>query len=252
MAGTSQIPLGSVLQSDHILIYSKSIIESLTILNADNAKGYDNIQLYGTHNLTIAEFYFLSKKLVELNIRRLSMISINFQSCSGSEMIRLLQNNPIGRPKLKYVEFDSCSYPSQILPIFIPHERLSFPFLQSITNIKVISWDENNTVRGIVSGRLEDNYRLQYFDTPDSDGSYINEEKYMDTVNKQKKHEFRAKIDKCLERNRRGHEKYISAVITILAIRKYRRSILSIIDKPVVLMICEMIAETSGTKIWIE
>jgi hypothetical protein len=62
--------------------------------------------------------------------------------------------------------------------------------------------------------------------------------------------EFNSKINPILKRNKAGHLLCLSAIYTILLIKKYRTSLFDYLGKDVVKLICQLLLGTKGTKVW--
>lgn len=233
-----------IVQCNHIRIYADYTMESLALLNKDVYIGDGTVNrnsmiFQGSHSPTPVEFYSLLAKVAELGINSLSLYSIGFIKFDIKQFIGLIKTGPLNKLTMTRITFELCSGLEYLLPIFIPCELDSHPtYFRSLTTINVSSYDHDNCVRNMLVNRMKTNYRLRYVSQSENMGPQMD---HSESTNK---------IAEYLERNRRGYKKCRSAIITILGIRWHRISILSTIDKPVVVIICKMLAETIGTKIW--
>lgn len=248
--------LDTILQNHNILINLAFLEKSFSLLNVDNTREYDTMKIMGNaSSLSIDNLYIILLKISELNavkstranvtITKLVMVFLNFGSFDSLSLTHFKISRFPKNSGLKQITFENCWCLFYLIPILISTEEkekeseLGFNGIESLTHLNMVSYDSNETIRKL-SERLENNYTIRSI-IPDLSGFSPHE-----------KHTSVNKITEYIKRNKQGYDKYISVILTMLTIRKHRKSRLNLMDKDSILIICKMISETKGTYIWLD
>jgi len=246
--GLSQTYLDQILKFDYIFIDAMHLHESLSMLNIENTKRYDTVRIVGNLLILPEDFSAILFKLSELNITKLCMVKINF-GMFDENLNRLPCKIPT-KLNLRQVTLDNCMYVYSFLPVLVHWQPISNsnrdyqPLgVKSLTHLTILVQSLYGKMIKPLADLMERNYRLRYVPV-DSGFQTVD----MSEINKVRA--MKLKVEEYAIRNRNGYEKYLAAVRTVIGIRKRRKSILSYVVKDVVLIICRIISETNGTKVW--
>lgn len=239
-----------------IIIPAHRINQALPELNNQNAANCNTLILTGTHGITFNEINSLFVKLNELNIEIMS-IGVDFSCLANkpntSDKLNILGNlDSGGLLCVTDLIVENCSHVYLFLKYLfqvgssadtgIKIYKNLLPNLASI----YISYDNNNKSRTILTRALKDNFKIKTI-TVCSEGSNKAEEKCMLMREIEAKRDLTAILDSYTKRNKLGYKRCHDCCITILAIRMYRFSILSPLDKNIVLRPCKEIYASRGT-----
>lgn len=141
---------------------------------------------------------------------------------------------------LKYLIINDCNQVEDFL-IYVWIKN-KYKTLNSVEEIKphgttkiILKYD---FIRSATSkSKLHDNYKIREFTIPIAS---------MDNIKSKTYREF----FEIIKRNNNGYKKCSKACITLLAIKKFRQSILSPVDRNNLLFIAKMIYDSRGTSIW--
>lgn len=246
--------LDTILQDNSILIDLTFVNESLSLLTIDNTRGYDTITIMGNaRTIGIEDFRSILVKISQLNtikstimdarITKLSMAYMNFGAFDSlSTTDRKIRDFP-RNSGLRQITFENCWCIYYLIPILICNRaeepQSIFDGISSLTHIDFISYDSNETMKRL-SERLKNNYSLRSV-LPD-----------LSSVAEEKRYKSANKFTEYVTRNKQAYEKYVSTIITILGVRKYKKSCLSLTDKDSIMIICKMVSKTQGTYTWID
>lgn len=117
---------------------------------------------------------------------------------------------------------------------------------------RVIDSERETILKQEILQLLETNYRVRNIDivnTPTcKKNGYSWEKPNLNDIEESKQLDCQIKL--LLDRNNRGHHLCRLAIQNILLIRKYRNSVLDLVGKDIILLICGLLLDSKGTSIW--
>lgn len=192
------------------------------------------------HEMQSSELLVLMYEMSNLGIKNLYIRNISFNSLIRDRM----QDIPIleykCKQKLKSLTLEICPrtywFILSIFPKIDGVYKCRFPLLKNIT---IVSNDAVGPIRILFACILEDNYVIRQLDI----SAYELKDEHHDSA-------LFCKLHNYTKRNRDGYNKCISAVTILLGLRRFRYTLLFLLDKNIMKAVSDLILETNGTKIW--
>jgi len=226
--------------------------------------------------ISIRDLLLFIERLAENKIVELKLTGINLQDCYYEEN-RDHSRSPIrGRYSgwtVRKISIFKCYIGTEFLLNIIDKASCfnegtngdSYIGRNLIEEIRIIDCDapypidliDNNDIvmKGEIAKLLRDNYRIKVIDIINLPINkdilpVVKNMTFFESQTFLESQEISRKIDLLLKRNNKGHELCLSMVYNILLIKKYRDSIFDILPRDIIKLICELILDTKGTKIW--
>jgi len=212
----------------------------------------------------------LIDRLAENNIKELRLNGINVNMCYSENDVdceRCYQGWAI-----KKIVVKSCIIGKLFIEhIFNPNSifvdvNTSYKYVGNnlIEEIHIIDCDITNdidrrdfiTIKELIVNHqvvdvLRSNYRIRVIKGYDS----VYDEPIIDGVQfkrlpSSRDYEFDQLINPILNRNNKGHQLCLKAIYTVLLIKKYRNSVFDYLGRDIIKVICQLLLDTKGTKVW--
>jgi hypothetical protein len=228
--------------------------------------------------LNDTNFFSLIERLAENEIKELRFNNVDLLNCyfNIGEMPGLSRRETYPGFTIKCITVIECQIGEKFISnIFNENARVSnylhtYTGKNLIEEINIINCyligygacdNDNNRHKEIIIKKavyelLKTNYRIKILGITngpayEKHGAIIDRQ-HLNTVQSQIDNirEFDRLIDRMLVRNRKGHQLCLSTVYTILLIKKFRYSVFDNLGKDIIKIICRLLLNTKGTKIW--
>jgi len=239
---------GLVIHEKTIDIDASRLLNVLLQMNPNMFHGCETLSIRKYHKIGYPELMTLMSRLNKSSVRYLHMQFTKFD-------LLAMHSISIGYNRncrtIKKLTLDCCDESDRFISYLFPKKPVSEPNVTyyqcrfpALTHIDIVSTETIGPSEKLLTEILKDNYRIREIDI------HVGEHgEHGDVFDK---HELEKTLYDYIKRNKLGYEKCIKTCITLLGLRKFRNklSVVSILDRNVLLLICKEIFNTIGTKVW--
>jgi len=248
-----EIP-GLALYEDTIDIDGYHLFKILLGADFQALVGYKRARICGrNYTIHLDDMSLIFDKLCLVGIRNLYMGEVSFESFAEEHVRDIPLSDNCYRQQITSLILEMCPKSYWFLLYLFPKinniYQCRFPLLSTI-----IVWGSDSTdpTCRLFVEILKNNYRIKRADVSTYLNTNSNGIPYDNRMLCCENRDLEEILVNYINRNKLGYEKCVKSCVTILGLRRFRHTFLSIVDKNVILAVCKVIFSTIGTKVWCE